>query len=75
MQGFARVIFIGSVVFLASIEPAFAYLDPGTGSMLLQGILAAFAATAGVVWTFWAKLKQFFQRMGPEDKHSRRSKR
>ena len=39
---------------------AFAYLDPGTGSIILQGLIAALAATAVVMRTYWYKIKGFF---------------
>jgi hypothetical protein len=44
---------------LLSGEMAQAYLDPGTGSMLLQGILAAIATGVTVCGVYWQKLKDF----------------
>ncbi|MFD2642463.1 hypothetical protein [Pseudomonas japonica] len=35
---------------------AFAYLDPGTGSAMLQGILGALAAVAMVLKLYWHRL-------------------
>ena len=35
---------------------AFAYLDPGTGSAMLQGILGAVAAIAMVLKLYWHRL-------------------
>ena len=40
--------------------PAFAYLDPGTGSIVLQSILAAIAVAMGVIRLYWYRLKAFF---------------
>lgn len=40
-------------------EDAYAYLDPGTGSMLLQGLIAAIAAGLVVVKLYWQKMKAF----------------
>ena len=31
------------MIFVISVAPAYAYLDPGTGSMLIQGFIAAVA--------------------------------
>ena len=42
------------------MQPAHAYLDPGTGSMLLQGLLAGIAGAAVVLRLYWAKLKALF---------------
>ncbi len=38
-------------------EPAFAYLDPGTGSMLLQVILGGIAAVGVAIKLFWYKIR------------------
>jgi len=43
--------------FVLSIEPAFAYLDPGTGSMLLQVILGGVAAIGVALKLFWYKIR------------------
>ena len=42
---------------------AFAYLDPGTGSILLQGLLAGLAAIAIAGKAFWYQIKSFFVRI------------
>ncbi len=42
------------------ITPAYAYLDPGTGSILLQSLLAGIATAAAVGSMFWQRLKDFF---------------
>jgi len=41
-------------------QHAFAYLDPASGSMILQGILAAIAAVGVSVGIFWRRLKLIF---------------
>jgi CBS-domain-containing membrane protein len=38
-------------------QPAFAYLDPGTGSMLLQVILGGIAAVGVALKLFWHKIR------------------
>lgn len=38
----------------------FAYLDPGTGSYILQIILAAFVGTAFTIKIYWTKIKTVF---------------
>ena len=38
-------------------EPVFAYLDPGTGSMLLQVILGGIAAVGVAIKLFWHKIR------------------
>lgn len=40
-------------------RPADAYLDPGSGSAILQGILAGIVAVGLTVKLFWHKLLKF----------------
>ena len=39
---------------------AHAYLDPGTGSILLQGLIAGIAGGLVVFKLYWARMKAFF---------------
>jgi hypothetical protein len=39
---------------------AAAYLDPGTGSMILQGIIAGIAVVGLTIKTYWYKIRGFF---------------
>ena len=47
---------------LICASPACAYLDPGTGSMIVQALIAAFAAVSVSVGIFWKRLKSIFSR-------------
>lgn len=52
-------------VFLMAFNPsveAWAYLDPGTGSMVLQLLLGGTAGAIVVVKLYWQKVKSFFCR-------------
>ncbi len=44
-----------------------AYLDPGTGSILLQSIVAAVAAVAVALRLYWTRLKSLFGRRQAPD--------
>lgn len=44
-------------VSFATVSPAHAYLDPGTGSMLVQLLLGGVAGAVVVVRLYWQKLK------------------
>jgi hypothetical protein len=46
---------------------AFAYLDPGTGSILLQGLIAGLAAIAVSGRLFWARIKGIFSKDSSKD--------
>ena len=41
-------------------SPVLAYLDPGTGSMLLQGLIGGLAITMSFLSVYWQKVKAFF---------------
>lgn len=38
---------------------AYAYLDPGTGSIILQALIAGIAGSLFVVKAYWYKLRSF----------------
>lgn len=40
-----------------------AYLDPGTGSLILQGLLAAIAGALVTANIYWLKIKDYWQRL------------
>ena len=42
------------------VAPAYAYVDPGTGSIILQGLLAGIAVVITSVSLFWQRIKIFF---------------
>lgn len=46
--------------------PAYAYLDPGTGSLIIQGIIGAFALAAATVTGWWYKVRSFFVKNNEE---------
>ena len=45
---------------------AHAYLDPGTGSMIISAIVGVFATLALAVKTYWYKLVGLFRRKSAE---------
>ena len=47
---------------LICAAPACAYLDPGTGSMIVQAVIAVVAAVSVSGGIFWKRLKSFFGR-------------
>ena len=40
-------------------SPSHAYLDPGTGSIILQGLLAGMAVGIGLLRRYWQQFKSF----------------
>ena len=55
-----QVAFVAISMLLATSAPAYAYIDPGMGSMILQGLLASFAAGYLFIKLGWARIKTFF---------------
>jgi hypothetical protein len=63
------VIGLIALLLILPAAPAHAYLDPGSGSMLFQGLLAAIAAGLGALKLFWPKVRAyafFWRRRSPE---------
>jgi hypothetical protein len=48
---------------IASVSNAAAYLDPGTGSIIFQSIIAALATGAAVLASAWKSVAGFFVRL------------
>ena len=61
MNDVARQLLAAAALLLAS-APSYAYLDPGTGSIILQGLLAGIAVAIGVARGYWERFKAFFGR-------------
>ncbi len=57
-----RTIAAASVLSLFMVEHAWAYLDPATGWMIIQGIIAAVAAAFVAVGSYWTRLKTWLSR-------------
>jgi len=54
-----RLTCIAAVIILMP-PPAFAYIDPGTGSLIIQGVIGAIAAVGVTLKIYWHKIKIFF---------------
>ncbi len=48
------------IFYLIFPRAIYAYLDPGTGSYILQIVLAAFVGVAFTIKIYWVKVKTFF---------------
>ena len=45
------------------VTNAYAYLDPGSGSFILQAIIGFLAALSASFLYYWAKVKNFFLKL------------
>lgn len=50
---------VAALVLLAITRPCYAYIDPGTGSIILQGLLASIAVALGVLKLYWQRCRIF----------------
>jgi len=50
---------------ISIVSPTYAYLDPGTGSLILQGIIAGLAMASFTFKMWWYKFTSLFSK--PED--------
>lgn len=62
MKRIIGVLLFAGIAFVV-VDHAHAYIDPGTGSMIIQGLLAAVAACAVTIGIFWRRLKDFWGRL------------
>lgn len=68
-QSSAQAFLVIVVIGLTFPRDAHAYLDPGTGSIIIQGLIASAAAGLMIVRTYWSRLKSFYKKT-PEAKSS-----
>ena len=57
--------------FLFMNSEAHAYLDPGTGSIIIQAILDAVVAFFTTIGIYWVKVKSFFKRFSKKNKDNK----
>jgi len=60
-------------LFLVALSPmpAHAYLDPGTGSMIIHLFIGAVASGLVGIGFYWAKIKKFFSKpVATDDGHN-----
>lgn len=50
-----------------------AYLDPGTGSMIIQGIVGAIAGAFVVIKLYWYQVKRWFSRISGRDNRTQKN--
>jgi hypothetical protein len=53
---------VAAVAAAQPIEIRVAYLDPGTGSLILQAVIAALAGVAVAITSYWQRIRAFFRR-------------
>ncbi len=62
----AKLLLAASVLLLAPV-PAFAYIDPGTGSYLVQLLIGGVLASGFIIKTQWKRLTAWFKGRGKHE--------
>jgi len=62
-----KLLYLIIIYLLCSVSKAHAYLDPGTGSIILQAILGFVAAAAATVSIYWEKFKSIINKVLKRD--------
>lgn len=60
-------------IYFSFITKSYAYLDPGTGSIILQAILGFIAAAITTLSFYWNKVKTLFSKIFKRDKKSEKN--
>jgi len=55
-----KILITFGIVFFVFPNNAYAYLDPGTGSYILQMLLAVLAGAIYALKIFWGNIKMYF---------------
>jgi len=56
------LIYFGALIYLLSSAPALAYLDPGTGTIIVQALIGMVAGGLVAIRVYWHRIKSFLNR-------------
>lgn len=60
MNGNRTTVLVAAIVGLVAPGAAYAYLDPASGSMILQAVIGGVAAAAVAFRVYWRRIATFF---------------
>jgi len=66
-QGILPLIFGISLLHVFTISDAYAYIDPGTGSLVIQVIVGVLVGTGITVKIYWYKIKEKISHINKKD--------
>ena len=61
------------IAFFFIVTNAYAYLDPGTGSVILQAIIGFLAALSAGFLYYWTKVKNFFLKLFKKNNNDKKT--
>ena len=63
MKNKSKIFKFTIIIYLLFVNNANAYLDPGSASLVLQGILAGIVGGIATLGIYWSRFKQFLKNM------------
>lgn len=74
MRKFFYTGILAFIVIFGSVTPAHAYLDPGTGSIIVQTIIGSFVAVTTLGGMYFKRLKSFLLHLINREKDAEKDK-
>jgi hypothetical protein len=72
MRGSTLLLCVGMMMAVSELqEPALAYLDPGTGSIVIQAVVAGVVGVLALGRLYWSRLKGLVRRNPPTERDGR----
>tara|TARA_B100001250_G_C19316608_1_gene578628 strand:+ start:207 stop:416 length:210 start_codon:yes stop_codon:yes gene_type:complete len=68
-----RFLILILILYFSLFGKSFAYIDPGTGSIILQAIIGFFAAGIATLYVYWNKFKLFICKLFKREKKSEKN--
>lgn len=63
LSSFKNVVIVTLILLFWSIRKAHAYIDPGTGSYIIQLMIAGLLGVAFTLKVYWKKVKAYFSNL------------
>ena len=63
LSGFKNVLILTLILLLWPIRKAYAYIDPGTGSYIIQVMIGGLLGAAFALKVYWKKVKAYFSNL------------
>ena len=60
---FRNVVILTVILILCSVSKAHAYIDPGTGSYIIQVIIGGLLGAAFALKVYWEKVRAYFSKL------------
>tara|TARA_B100000780_G_scaffold195890_1_gene138242 strand:+ start:602 stop:832 length:231 start_codon:yes stop_codon:yes gene_type:complete len=73
MKKFLICLISNIIAIFLIVTNAYAYLDPGTGSFILQAIIGFLAALSAGFLYYWTKVKNFFLKFFKKNKNDEKT--